>query len=63
VHRGLRQDGLHKRLVTIRGKPSLEALIEQASREILKGAKDLIAFTFATGFDLGLLAASFPEDL
>src|SRR5262245_20274129 len=29
--RGLRQDGAPERLVTVRGKPSLHALIEQAS--------------------------------
>src|SRR5882672_7011906 len=61
VLRGVGQDGAQERLVTVRGKPSLDALIEQASRERLHGAKDLVAFTFATGFDLGLLAAAGPR--
>ncbi len=61
VLRGVGQDGAQERLVTVRGKASLDALIEQASREILNGAKDLVAFAFATGFDLGLLAALGPR--
>jgi hypothetical protein len=31
VGRGVRQDGTQECLVTVRGKPSLKALIEQAS--------------------------------
>src|SRR5215831_9068154 len=61
VCRGVRQDSPPERLITVRSKPSLDALIEQASREILNSAKDLVAFTFATGFDLGLLAAARPR--
>src|SRR5262247_4409837 len=59
--RGLRQDSPQERLITVRSKPSLDALIEQASRERLHSAKDLVAFPFATGFDLGLLAAARPR--
>src|SRR2546425_3132888 len=59
--RGVGQDGAQERVVTVGGKPSLDALIEQASREILNGPKDLVAFPFATGFDLGLLATAGPR--
>ena len=61
VLRGLRHDRLQERLVTFRGKAALDALIEQAPREILNGAKDFVAFALATGFDLGLLAAARPR--
>src|SRR5262249_7677805 len=61
VRRGLRQEGAQERLVTVRGKPSLDALVEQASREVFNGAKDLVPFAFATGFDFGLLAATSPR--
>ena len=61
VLRGVGQDGAHERLGTVRGTSSLEALREQASRERLNGAKDLVAFAFATGFDLGLLAVASPS--
>ena len=58
---GLRQDHGQERLGAFRGEPALDALIEQPSGEILNGAKDLVAFAFATGFDLGLLAALGPR--
>ena len=61
VRCGLRQDGPHERLVTGRGKPSLDTLIEQASGKILNSAKDLVPFAFTTGFDLGLLATTSPR--
>lgn len=41
---GVRQDHLQEGLVTVRVKPALDALIKQASREILNGAKYFGAF-------------------
>src|SRR5262249_57694306 len=50
--RGVRQDSPQERLITVRSKPSLAALIDEASRERLHSAKDLVPFTFATRSDL-----------
>src|SRR4029450_2164019 len=61
VLRGVGQDHLYKRLITVRGKPVLEALIEQAPRKILNSAKHFVAFALATGFDWGLLPAPRPR--
>src|SRR3979409_976123 len=57
---GLCQDHLQEALITVRGKPALNTLREQAPREILNGAKDLIAFAFAAGGYLGLLSPTRP---
>jgi hypothetical protein len=61
VGRGLRQDDPQERLGTLRGQPSLETLIAQASCKILNSAKDLVPFAFAAGFARGLLATTSPR--
>src|SRR4029450_9887746 len=61
VLRGVGQDHLYKRLITVRGKPVLEALIEQAPRKILNSAKHFVAFALATAFDCWLLSATPPR--
>src|SRR5437879_2699308 len=58
---GLCQDRLLERAVTVRGKSAVDALIEQASREILNRAKHFVSFALATGLDLGLLPAPRPR--
>src|SRR4030095_2648753 len=59
--RGLHHEHLQEPLVTVRVKPTLDALIKQAARDILNGAKHFVAFALATGFDLGLLPAPRPR--
>src|SRR5713101_6493036 len=59
--RGLLQDHLQEPLVTFRVEPTLDALIKQAPREILNGAKHFVSFALATGFDLRLLSAPRPR--
>ena len=61
VFGGLAHDHRQERWVTFRGTSALDALIKQASREILHGAQDLVAFPFATGGHLGLVAAPGPR--
>src|SRR5712692_3500963 len=58
---GLAHDHRQERLVTFRGESALDALIKQASREILNGTQDLVAFPFATGGHFGLVAAPRPR--
>src|SRR4051794_35814168 len=58
---GVRQDHTQKLLVTVRGKPALNALIEQTPREILNGAKHFVAFPLATVFDLRLVPPPRPR--
>src|SRR5215468_10941911 len=61
VRRGLCHDHLQERLVTVRVKPAFNALREQAPREILNGAKHLVAFALPTRGDLGLVAPPGPR--
>ena len=58
--RGLRQDGAQERLVTVRGKPSLNALKNKRPEKYSRAQKPG-AFAFATRFDLGLLATARPR--
>src|SRR5215470_2392749 len=58
---GLGHNHRQKRLVTFGVEPSLDALREQASREILNGAKHFIAFTLATRGDLWLMPPLRPR--
>src|SRR3954454_8756089 len=58
---GVLQDHLQEPLVTFRVKPTLDALIKQAPREILNGAKYFVAFALTTSFDLRLLPAPRPR--
>src|SRR5215510_10605366 len=60
VRGGLGDDQAQERLVTLRSKAALNALIEEASRAIRNSAKHLVAFALATGFDLRLMAAPGP---
>ena len=57
---GLSHDHVQKRLVTFGVEPPFDALIEQTAGEILNGPIHLVAFPFATGGDLGLLATPRP---
>jgi hypothetical protein len=59
--RGLRQDGAHARVVTVRGTPSLDALRAPASGKRLQSAQDLGALACATRFALGVLATARPR--
>src|SRR5215813_9576213 len=58
---GLGQNHRQKRLVTFGVEPPLDALREQAPREILNGAKHFIAFALATRGDLGLVPLLGPR--
>jgi len=58
---GVLQDHLQEPLGTFRVKPTLDALIKQAPREILNGAKYFVAFALTTSFDLRLLPAPRPR--
>src|SRR5262249_53865186 len=59
--RGLRHNSPQERLVKLRGKLTFKALIEEASREILNGPKDLVAFALPPGGDLRLVLPSGPR--
>src|SRR5215510_1926199 len=59
--RGVLHDPLPEPVGTFRVKPPLDALIQQASREILHGAKHFVALALAPGVDLGLLPAPRPR--
>src|SRR6516162_1736766 len=58
---GVIQDHLQEPLVTFRVKPTLDALIKQAPREILNGAKYFVAFALATRGDLRLVPTLSPR--
>jgi hypothetical protein len=61
VLRGVGQEGAPARLGTLRGQPALAALIEPTARDLRQGAQDLLAFSCATGCDLGRRAAAGPR--
>ncbi len=59
--RGLLHDHLQEPLVTFRVKPTLDALVKQAPRERLNGAKHFVSFALATRFNLRLLPTPRPR--
>src|SRR5438132_13571022 len=55
--RGLLHDHLQEPLVTFRVQPTLYALIKQAPREILNGAKHFVSFALDTVFYISFMFA------